>query len=157
MINFYYKGYGVSSVYYTEVGYQLKLDLTQKRKNFIGIWYKNETVYNINDIHLNYKYSTINEQKVGSDTDGLQKVYFYRQDGTYELKFIDFCTYVDENVPNIEFDETNTGVYWNIFYYYACDLGSYPQIVFKIFDFDFRFCSRGIGWENAVDISNWSY
>jgi len=157
LINFYYKGYGASSVYYTEVGYQLRFELTQKRKNIIGIWYKNETVYNINDIHLNYKYTTINEFKIGSDTDGLATVGHINSDGTITTTVEDFCTYVDENQPNILSDETNTGIYWNIFDYYACELGSYPQIVFKILDFDFLFTSRGIGWEKAVQISNYQY
>lgn len=156
LINFYYKGYGASNVYYTEVGYQLKMDLTQKRKNFIGIWYKNETVYYINDIHLNLKYTTIN--KTGSNTDGLETVITINMnDGTRSTQIVDICTYVDQIIPDIESGETNDGVTWDIFYYYAYDTGSYPQIVFKIFDFDVRFWSRGLGWENAVNISNWSY
>lgn len=142
LISFYYTGYGFSTVYYTEVGYELKLTMIQKRKNLLGIWYTNQTVYSISDFYFNFMYRKL-----------AKTILIPTGNGGYIEGYID-NPYVYSNV-SIPYKEVESGIgaFLRIFYYYAYDLGYYSQIDFDVYDLDVTFWSRGIGSNNAVTLN----
>jgi hypothetical protein len=114
--------------------------MLQYQKNFIGIWYKNTTVYYFTNIHLSYNYN-----KIGSYVPIMPGFYMWGA-------LVSF----DNTIPDMTSSETNRGQRWNIFYYYDYATGNHPQTNLTISDLDVTFCSRGIGGQNAVTI-NYSF
>ncbi|MCF8360867.1 MAG: hypothetical protein K9H26_19100 [Prolixibacteraceae bacterium] len=141
LISFYYSGYGMSNVYYTEVGYHFKLVMQQQRKGFLGIWYNNVTTYGLRNRHAHYEY-----YKIGHWAP------------IYPNPIYIWGSKVAVNGNEADYDspETRYGCVLNEIYYYGCDTGQHLQTNLKIYDFDVTFWSRGIGYDNRVSITNYS-
>lgn len=139
LISFYYTGYGFSTVYYTEVGYELKFNMLQKRKNWLGIWYTNIAKYYVDDYYFNFMYRKL-----------VKTILIPTGTGGYVEGYIeDPFVYSSVSIAS-QNTETGNGAFLQIFYYYACDLGYYSQIDFDVYDLDFKFWSSGIGSGKAV-------
>jgi hypothetical protein len=144
LISFNYKGYGVTNppVYYTEAGFQFKLDLYQERKGLFG-WFLNETMYYFSDgtYHIEYNEPErwvnvyVNDVFIGRKKYG----------GNHVIEIKSF--------PDDTYGETKHGCSYTFYKYYFVDEYSWSFVEPQIFNFELSFYSRGIGSENKVTLT----
>ena len=128
LISLYYAGYGLTDVYYTENGFDLKIFMRQKRKK---VWWSyNKTIYNIIDINLHIE---------------LYKMY---QGLNFGERYV-----FNETIPNFTSSETNQGVTFSFLRYYDVMTGYHAQIIPEIYDNTYTFWSRGFDYNNRITIS----
>ncbi len=151
VINFYYCGYGSTGsqitdlLLYTQAGYEVRFKMLQKRKNILGIWYKNETKYYIKDINFSSRHREL-----------VQPMRVPQGNGQYLILYTQGDIYNNISVAYLESSETNNGANARFFYYQNSIEGRHPQIDFEICDFDITFWSRGFETDEAITISNFS-
>jgi hypothetical protein len=145
LISFNYKGYGVTNppVYYTEAGFEFKLNLQQERNGLFG-WYNNETLYYFGNTshHLeyfqpehwyNYYYNNvfIERRKIGGE------------------HVVEYKTF-----PYSEWGETRYGCTYTFHYYYFVDQYDWSFVEPQIFNFTCTFNSRGVDKQTTITYSN---
>ncbi len=128
LINLYYTGYGLSSTYYTENGFELKHWMRQKRKKLW--WSYNKTRYYYRNINLHIEfwkmYSGVN----------IYPKYVY-----------------NETQPDVDSGETTQGSIYTFMRYYDVLTGYHPQVIPEIYNNSYTFWSRGIDYSNRKTIN----
>jgi hypothetical protein len=134
LISFNYKGYGVTNppVFYTEAGFQFKLDLLQERKGILG-WYNNETMYYFHNVSQHIEYYL-----------------------PHLISAIWSPHVVVENksFPDATWGETKYGCTYTFHYYYFVGESNWSFVEPQIYNFNCTFCSRGVGAEQTINYSN---
>lgn len=140
LISLYYTGYGLGSTYYTEVGFELKHWMRQKRKK---IWWSyNDTQYYLTNMNLNIDfYKKVYDMQIG----------FY-PNITWTKTYHDFYSY-NQSIPDYTSSETNQGCTYMFMRFYDVYLGHYYQVEPQIHSNSFTFWSRGFDYNNRITIN----
>jgi|GEM_PF-2633446 len=144
LISFNYYGPGVTNppVLYTEAGFELKVRLQQERKGLLG-WYKNETMYYLNN--------------------GSQYIDYYQPEHWKNVYYNNVLVrekeggdYVLDNYvfPYEESGETKNGQTMTFHYYYFVDEYDWTFVEPRIHSFNCTFNSRGVDKLTTITYSN---
>lgn len=132
LISFNYSGYGYSSVYYTEAGFELRIRMEQQRRGWFA-WYNNQTAYDLRDISRDFEYDL--PRLIGSIILPADPVI------------------VDDDMSDYTSSETNQGLTYQFYYYYFYDSGSWTHVEPVINNFNCTYWSRGVGYDLRKTIS----